>query len=525
MAIVALIVLGLVLYVYKSNLPQKKAPAPGPMPTAEETLTMQEDIMPDKDSFYKVWDLSFSDLKGNSVSLSDMRGKPLALMYWNSWCLDCKQVITGVHEAAIAAAEAGGQFLLVAREGVKGETAVTAAEYLASNGITETTLLDIGASAYKQIGLHWVPTILYFRSDGTLMYADTDGSLSPDAIRAGLDYAENGGRASTEAFVREHLLSAQGRVSARFALDKDGRILPSEEALSESQGLVMQYALTQGDQKLFDTAYGYVRSSMSFDNLAVWRQKSGASDDVNATIDDLRIAGALYGAQKTWGTYAQELATRTEALARRTLADGHPVDFVQLSSGERASTLTLCYGDLPTLRKLADVDSAFSEVYDNVQSLILGGYLSETFPLFYPRFDYKSERYDGRELHAAEAMLTLLHLAQDGGLPDRTRDFLIDWVSKGPVYARYTVEGEAVPGYEYESTATYSIMAMIGCEIQSDALIRSALYRMERMRTFGPHETNGAYAGVGENYSFDTLYAMLAWQAIEDAGFLGAVSN
>ncbi len=525
MALAALVVAGLVLYAYKSGLlPPKPPPVMEPSPAAGDALVMREDIMPEKDSFYKVWDLSFIDLKGRSVSLSDLRGKPLALMYWNSWCPDCKKTIAGADQAAQAANMAGGQLVLVAREGVKGETAGTAAGTLSSMGIAQTTLLDPGGSAYGRIGLIRVPTILYFRSDGTLMYADTEVGLSPDAIRAGLDYAENGGRAATEAFVRDRLLSAQGRVSARFTVEGDGRIKPADESLSESQGLAMRYALVQEDQPLFDMAYEYVRSSMSVNNLAAWHRKGDVLEDVNATIDDLRIAGALKDAQEAWGGYEAELAVRAGAL-KRVLANGYPVDYIQLHSSGRAPTLTLCYGDLTALRKLADAEPAFSGVADNVQALMLGGRLSQAFPLYYPRYDFEKARYDGGEIHAAEAMLTLLHLAQDGALPDDTRDFLIRWVREGAVYARYAVQGVPVPGYEYESTATYAMMVMIGCELHDDALIRPALYRMERLRSFGPGGENGAYVGEAENYTFDTLYALLAWQALEEEGFPGAVRD
>jgi len=525
MALVALVVAGLILYAYTNRLLPFRAPAPSPSPAPEEGLTMREDIMPDKDSFYRVWDLAFIDTAGSDVSLKEMRGKPLALMYWNSWCPDCKQAIGGADQAARAALGVGGRLILVAREGVKGETAGSASEYLSSNGIAQQTLLDKGAASYKSLGLHWVPTILYFRSDGMLMYADTSGDLSPDAIQSGLDYAENGGLAATDAFMRKRLMNGEGRVSARFTLDVNGRVVPADEALSESQGLVMRYALGQGDQALFDLAYGYVRSSMSVNGLAAWRRKSGALDDVNATADDLRIAGALYDAQAAWSGYNEELDARTSALAGRILRDGYPVDYAFLRSDERAPAMTLCYGDLLTLRKLASGTAAFAGVADGVRGLILGGRLSEAFPLYYTRYDFESARYDGDEIHTAEAMLTLLHLAQDGALPDSTREFLTRWVGEGPVYARYTAQGSPVSGYLYESTATYAMMVMIGCTLHDDALIRSALYRMERLRTFRPKGANGAYAFAGEadNYAFDTLYALLAWQALEAKGVPGAL--
>jgi thiol-disulfide isomerase/thioredoxin len=39
------------------------------------------------------------DLEGNSVSLEDYRGKPLVIVVWGSWCVECRAEQTEVNEA------------------------------------------------------------------------------------------------------------------------------------------------------------------------------------------------------------------------------------------------------------------------------------------------------------------------------------------------------------------------------------------------------------------------------------------
>ena len=35
-------------------------------------------------------DFSLEDLEGNTVSLQDLRGKPVVLNFWSTWCVPCK---------------------------------------------------------------------------------------------------------------------------------------------------------------------------------------------------------------------------------------------------------------------------------------------------------------------------------------------------------------------------------------------------------------------------------------------------
>ncbi|HPJ01573.1 MAG TPA: glycosyl hydrolase family 8 [Candidatus Limiplasma sp.] len=515
MALFLVILAGLLLYALTSGLFGSDTADTLPRSAGQDELTMRDDLWPDMDSLYKAWDLSFEQANGQAVRLSAYRGKPLALAYWNSWCPDCKSMIGMADQAANAARAAGGQLILVARGGVREETAQSAAMYLASIGMAQPTLLDPDAGGYTQLGLHWVPTVLYFDASGVLMYADTGGDLSPAAVRAGLAYAQRGGREATEALVRNQLMDAQGRVAGAFTLGADSAVAPLDTALSETQGLMMLYALKAGDQTLFDLAYGYVRDGLSLANLAAWRRDGQTLADTNATLDDLRIAGALYDANEHWGGYEAQLRGRTEAMAARLIQDDYLLDYTQLGGEQSADTMTLCYADLMTLAKLASLDNRFAPVEENAKTLLLGGRISDEFPLLYPRYSLQTLQYEAGEIHTAEAMLALLHLAQADLLPEDTIVFLTDWVRGGPLFARYSVQGEALSGYVYESTATYAILVILGCETNHPALVKAALYRMERFRRM----LNGAYAYEGENATFDTLYALLAWQALEDCGF------
>lgn len=516
-ALAALFVLALVVYAAREdwfrNEPLVQADS-----ALSDALTVGKNDTAAMDSFYRIWSLEFTDENGNAVSLESLRGKPLALMYWASWCPHCTAAMPQAEGAAHAAEEAGGLFRLVCRTGVRGETAGTAGDYLADNGIPLSTWLDVDASAYKALGLSNVPIILYFSPNGMLMWADGSGDLSGARVSAGLAYAARGGLPATDAFVRGRLTDDLGRVAKSFLMTEEGEFRPEDAALSEGQGLLMQYALQANDQALFDLLYSYARSALCKDGLFAWRIQGAERADENALLDDLRIIGALLSADDVFGGYAEEALKCADALKSR--VGSALVDWYALSGNARAEELSLAYVDTATLDRLSALDADWTAPVQRAEEILMGGML-DAVPLYYPRYGLVSGRYGGEGIHPAEAMVTLLHIAQAGKLPDETRAFLINWVRTGPVYARYTLDGQPADGYLYESTATYALMVLIGCELDDTQLIYPALYRMEQARVMSGDEMDGAYAHVGvDNASFDTLCGLLAWQAVAAGGYL-----
>ncbi len=44
-------------------------------------------------------DLTFQDIQGKSVTLSDYKGKVILLDFWATWCPPCRKEIPGLHRA------------------------------------------------------------------------------------------------------------------------------------------------------------------------------------------------------------------------------------------------------------------------------------------------------------------------------------------------------------------------------------------------------------------------------------------
>lgn len=151
--------------------------------------------------------------------------------------------------------------------------------------------------------------------------------------------------------------------------------------------------------------------------------------------------------------------------------------------------------------------------------LLVGqGQISNEFPLYYSWYDYEFEEYQKDDLNTSEAMVTLLNLAREEKLKRNTIRWLKAQVGGAGLMARYTVDGNVVKGYQYESTATYALVVLIAQEIKDDALRDDALRKMERMRIRDISlEYNGAFGnqdGQGIS-SFDQLIPLLAYTSLE----------
>ena len=194
------------------------------------------------------------------------------------------------------------------------------------------------------------------------------------------------------------------------------------------------------------------------------------------------------------------------------------MDFYQEDSNAYASRLTLCYVDLAGMELLAERKQDTYAACTNAAQLLEQGQISNEFPLYYSWYNYDKQRYERDDLNTAEAMVTLLHLSRQGLLKNNTVKWLKAQLSGEGLKARYTVDGQVVKGYNYESTAVYGLVAMIADEIGDTTLRGQALNKMEKTRIANTKlDYNGAFGmedGTGIT-SFDQLIPLLTYAQME----------
>ncbi|MDQ7029866.1 MAG: TlpA disulfide reductase family protein [Ardenticatenia bacterium] len=108
-------------------------------------------------------DFSATDVEGRTWRLADLRGSPVVLTFWVTWCLPCQAELADLQRLAAAYEDQGLVVLLVNVE----EPALIVSDYLETEEITLPSLLDQG-DLVDQFRIRTLPTTVLIRPDGTL---------------------------------------------------------------------------------------------------------------------------------------------------------------------------------------------------------------------------------------------------------------------------------------------------------------------------------------------------------------------
>jgi cytochrome c biogenesis protein CcmG, thiol:disulfide interchange protein DsbE len=126
-------------------------------------------------------DFALRDLDGHEVRLSDLRGRPVLLDFWATWCGYCREALPAVEMMHRSLAAKG---LLVF--GIDAEESELAHDYLQKYGYTLPSLVDRKEEAVKLYRVESWPTTVLIDREGKVAYYDSgfEPEKLRDAIRA-----------------------------------------------------------------------------------------------------------------------------------------------------------------------------------------------------------------------------------------------------------------------------------------------------------------------------------------------------
>ena len=508
MALLALILAGAIFALVTGG----EEPQAEPTPTAAEELTEVKWNYPDNLILGEtLTNQSFTLPNGKKTQLQDHLGENLTLaVYWGSWCGYCEEQTKLLCSLKENLDGQSVKVLLIDKLDPEKESLEAAKKKIQEEDISFEWIVDADLSVYQELGLHIIPTSFLLDRDGKVLFCKAGRIKSEEELLSILDYAKLGPAAQTEQFVTEHLMTADGGIQLH-AVPQSGAHPRGQDVLSESQGLVMEYAALTGNKALFKKAYTYVQTNLSQEGLLRWYGSAdGEPGQVNALLDDLRVLRAL----DSMPGYESEVFYRAQALARGNLdKDGDLVDFYTFADGSQAHQLSMCYADFRALDILARQAPQCAQAVEKARTLVDGAYLGDDFPFYANFYDYETGRYDEDSLNMAEAMLTLLHQAEAGALKEASLLWLKTAMAGDGIWARYDTKGNVVSGYRYQSAAVYAIVGLIAVEVEDQALLTQAVSRMEQYRCFQKGSgLDGAFApSMEEVSSFDQCAALVLY--------------
>lgn len=317
-------------------------------------------------------------------------------------------------------------------------------------------------------------------------------------------------------FIETRLGGPEGIYTNVLDTDQSEEAATGHEVLSESASLMMKSTVLGGNKELFDKHWSIAKDIFNMEGGFSYRYspKLQKQYPVNAAVDDLRLIGALYEAGEAFAdqSYIEEAEKYAQRFYDNNVKDGYLKDLYDNNYKKANDFITLCYINLDVLQKLSISDGLKGVLLHNMTGILEDGYLSDEFPFYETRFDYKTGKYSSENINTVESLLSILNLTEMNRQNSHSISYIREQVEAGTLYGQYTRDGQPVS--DIRSTAIYALAAMIGAAAGDDTLYQAGLKRMNEFRV--TEQGSLLYGGfgnpdTGEAYSFDNLMALLAY--------------
>lgn len=318
------------------------------------------------------------------------------------------------------------------------------------------------------------------------------------------------------AFITNKLTSSHGIFTNLQDTDQNGAAASGHEVLSESAGLLMRYYALTGQKDKFDEQWQQTKRSFDTQYGFSYRYspKHNKQYTMNATVDDLRIIRALDEASVAFGTksYQKESEAYGKRFYQYNVVNGQLRDFYDPTYKMTNSFLSLCYIDAGSLELVPLSGKKRAALEANMLQIAEKGYLSDSFPFYQTRYDFKSDEYQSEGINTVESLLTILNLAEVKQEQAASIRYIKEQVKAGTLYGQYDQNGK--PINDVRSTAIYAISAMIGSVIKDQELYADSIHKMNEFQIHDPQSPlHGGFGDINaqQAYSFDNLMALLAY--------------
>ena len=130
-------------------------PPEGKSPTASVEGTQVGNLAPD---------FQLQNLDGQTVSLSNLRGKPVLINFWATWCGYCIDEMPYIQEIYEEWSDKGLVVLAIN----KGESSSKVEEFMQSNSLSFVVLLDTKQDVAQRYNITGIPTTFFIDKDGII---------------------------------------------------------------------------------------------------------------------------------------------------------------------------------------------------------------------------------------------------------------------------------------------------------------------------------------------------------------------
>jgi thiol-disulfide isomerase/thioredoxin len=123
-------------------------------------------------------DFQLQNLDGQTVSLSSLRGNPVMLNFWATWCGPCRAEMPYLQQIHDEWSDRGLVLLAIDL----GESSSTVESYLKSNNLSLTVLLDTRQEVGRKYDIRPIPTTFFIDEDGIIQRVKVGAFQSKEQI-------------------------------------------------------------------------------------------------------------------------------------------------------------------------------------------------------------------------------------------------------------------------------------------------------------------------------------------------------
>lgn len=142
-------------------------------------------------------DFTLQNTDGETVRLSDLKGKVVLLNLWASWCPPCKAEMPAMQR--VFQQYQGEGFLILAVNATAQDDRESALKFASSLGLTFPILFDLDGAVSQKYQVHSMPTSFFIDTEGTIQRVVIGGPMSEALLRAEVERLLNSAKTAQEA--------------------------------------------------------------------------------------------------------------------------------------------------------------------------------------------------------------------------------------------------------------------------------------------------------------------------------------
>ncbi|MEQ6378214.1 glycosyl hydrolase family 8 [Bacillaceae bacterium S4-13-56] len=332
-----------------------------------------------------------------------------------------------------------------------------------------------------------------------------------------------------ETFIKNWMFNSNGTMKTNLQdyPSKNPEIARGEDALSESLGLWMLYALEKKDSIMFESAYVTLKEHfLTKEHLVLWKVSSNKKEEIytNALIDDLRIIEALMAATDLWGIkkYSEEAEAIGKNIVKHQISNNYFTDYYDSKVMKEADILTLSYLKPKAIHYLMDSGQIDDKLFNTSMDLLKN--IPYEYPFYPKRLHIIEETYEFEdEINLIDQVYIAYHQAQIKHINQDFLNFLKqEFHKEGALFGRYN-RSTNLPTVNYESPALYGLTILFALESNENDFARDLYYRMVEFQTKNPESKYyGGYIdyNIEDSHIFDNVIPLLAERKLINEGVL-----